>query len=282
MGTKTPAFSGTFVEPVYTNGNYGFFSAVLASYRNHWALRTCPEDWWYTIIHKIATAIDESSSKESVKNFFVNHQGKKKIIVLIPKLKGTNFSWLFDQMTQGITDNIKVPSYVKTFLADFSTSADYHKICSQIAVMASAQEYFDYEIGGISCGIPALEMEGTIEDWRNLKKKFKQLRTILSPIHNEIPIDDTWWNNVERISDRLISTYEGNADTQWWKEIFSVHSMNMICGPGPTIYEGWFITELLGLKDILKLSDLRNAIISAPITIKDFSSSTLTVPSNEP
>ena len=33
--------------------------------------------------------------------------------------------------------------------------------------MKSVQEYFEYKMG-FECGIPAIEMKGTEEDWKNL------------------------------------------------------------------------------------------------------------------
>lgn len=266
---RTPVFGGSTNESVHTNGNYGFFSAVLESYNNHWALRTCPEDWWYTIIYKISRAIDANSSNESVRNFFVSHEGKKQLTVTVgPSLYGVDFSWFLDQMTQQIADNIKVPKYVDTLKADFSTSTDCHVMCSEITVMASVQEYFEY-CCYMLCGIPALEMEGTLEDWKHLKEKVNLLRNILAPIHQVMGIEDRWWNNVDKICDRLITTFEGNVDADWWSRMFSTREGFVSGGKPPTFYEGWFITEFLGLQSIDSLSNLQNGIITVPMTLTD-------------
>merc|ERR1711962_1500062 len=37
----------------------------------------------------------------------------------------------------------------------------------------------------------------------------------------------------------------------------------------PTYYEGWFITEFLGLRNIDDLSNLQNGIITVPMTVTD-------------
>merc|ERR1712013_934141 len=234
---RTPVLGGstTSTKNVHTNGNYGFFSAVLESYNNHWALRTTPEDWWYTIIYKIARAIDKSSAKPSVRDFFVSHEGKKQLTVKVgPSVYGVDYAWFLNQMTQQIADNIKVSQYVDALKSDFSTSTDCHVICSEISVMASLQEYFEYRMY-LSCGIPAIEMEGTVEN----------------------------------ICDRLVETYEGNVDTEWWSKIFSTRQGFVSGGQPPTFYEGWFITEFLGLKNIDSLSNLQNGIITVPMTLTD-------------
>ena len=58
-------------------GDFGFFNAIYESYNNHWALKTIPDDWWYTIIKQVAVAIDRNAAKEKVRNFFVDQEGKK-------------------------------------------------------------------------------------------------------------------------------------------------------------------------------------------------------------
>merc|ERR1719334_143936 len=55
----------------------GFFSTVLNAYANHWDLITRPDDWWFTILRRIAIAIDENSDDDQVRQFMVSHEGKK-------------------------------------------------------------------------------------------------------------------------------------------------------------------------------------------------------------
>ena len=55
-------------------GDYGFFTAIYESYNNHWALKTTPDDWWYTIIRTVAIAIDKKSKEDSVRQFFAKVQ----------------------------------------------------------------------------------------------------------------------------------------------------------------------------------------------------------------
>jgi len=76
VGQKTPVL-GSSNRVVHTNGNFGFFSTILERYNNHWALQTSPEDWWYSVIYKIALAIDNNSTNKQVRKYFVSHEGKK-------------------------------------------------------------------------------------------------------------------------------------------------------------------------------------------------------------
>ena len=89
----------------------------------------------------------------------------------------------FDQMADLIKQNIKVTGYVDTIRSDFSTSSEIHKIISEITVMTSTQDFFDFT-GGTFCGIPNIEMLGTLKDWENLKKKVADLKRILQKYLN--------------------------------------------------------------------------------------------------
>ena len=71
-------------EDVYSLGNCGLFSAVLTAYNNHWKLRTSPDDWWFSVIRRVACAIDKNATKESVRKMFVDHEGQKTIEVEVP------------------------------------------------------------------------------------------------------------------------------------------------------------------------------------------------------
>ena len=78
-------------DEIYYDEDFGFFSAILACYNNHWVLRTSPDDWWSVIARIIAQAIDKNAEKEAVRGFFVEHEGKKEINIIVPKLATTNY-----------------------------------------------------------------------------------------------------------------------------------------------------------------------------------------------
>ena len=108
-----------------TKHDAGFLSTIYEAYSNHYNLRTSPEDWWYTIIQTIALAIDENFKSDAVRNFFVQHEGKKTIGVKVEpdqlkNISGIDYSWLFDQFSEGIKENINVPDYVQKIIPDFT------------------------------------------------------------------------------------------------------------------------------------------------------------------
>ena len=199
-------------------------STVYEAYNRHYNLRTGPEDWWYTIIQTVALAIDNNSKNKQVRKFFVQHEGKKELAVNVGagelNVENIDYSWLFDQFSEKIEENINVPEYVQQMIPDFTTTTSIHKIVSQITLMTSVQEYFEYTVSSL-CGIPAIEMRGTKEDWVNLEMKIKALRQTLQPIKNVIGLGRKWWDKVEEIADKLLNTFNGNPNKDWWSKIIT-------------------------------------------------------------
>ncbi|XP_015749524.1 PREDICTED: uncharacterized protein LOC107329342 [Acropora digitifera] len=187
---------------------------------HHYKLRTSPDDWWFCVIKQVAEAIDRNAQQESVRKMFVDHEGKKSITVAVDDLNiyTVNYSWLFDQMAKGIKENVKVPEFVDGMTGDFGTTTPVQRIVSQITLMFSMKKYFDFKMI-LGCGIPAVEMLGSEEDWRKLTSKLKVLRTLLEPIENDLHLRSRWWDVVQEVFNNLLETYQGKPDKKWWSHI---------------------------------------------------------------
>ena len=149
-------------------GDNGFLSVIYEAYNNHWAVKTIPDDWWYTLIRTVAIAIDKNSKKQEIRNFFVDFTGKKTLKVFVDRSNGIDYNRFFHLMTNLVQSNIKVDGYVDTIRSDFSTSTSAHRIASEITIMSSMQEYFEY-VMHFMCGIPYIELLGNEQDWVQLK-----------------------------------------------------------------------------------------------------------------
>ena len=210
-------------EEVYSAGaDCGMFAAIFTAYSHHYRLRTSPDDWWFCVIKRVACAIDQNSSKASVRNLFVDHEGKKTIEVQVedPTIYTVDYNFLFDQITKQLKENLKVPEFVDGVTADFGTTSAVQKIVSQITLMYSVNQYFVFRMR-LGCGIPAMEMLGSEEDWMKLSSKLKVLRTLLEPIENDLNLSREWWDLVQKVFWNLQATYRGNPDEDWWSHIMS-------------------------------------------------------------
>ena len=249
----------------YYDNDWGFFSAILACYNNHWVLRTSPDDWWNVIVRNIAQAVDTNGEKNKVRDFFVNHEGKKTIEVVLPgSLDQVDYSWLFNQFSEGIRMNIKTPGYVDLMEADFTTTTCDQLIASQIMIMSSVQKYFDFCMR-TRCGIPGVEMNGTLQDWKQLVTKTENLKSLLQPIVDELGLQN-WFIKTLNILEKLVDTFEGNPDKEWWGHILS---WNETYGSGArSWWSGWMIDFLMAGK-AEKPQDFQSGVVSVPLKIKD-------------
>ena len=245
--------------------DWGFFSTILACYNNHWVLRTSPDDWWNVIVRNIAQAVDTNGEKNKVRDFFVNHEGKKTIEVVLPgRLDQIDYSWLFDQFSEGIRMNIKTPGYVDLMEADFTTTTSDQLIASQIMIMSSVQKYFDFGMMTM-CGIPGVEMNGTLQDWKQLVAKTENLKSLLQPIIDNLDLQN-WFLKTLEILDKLVDTFEGNPDKEWWGHILS---WNETYGSGArSWWSGWMIDFLMAGK-AENPQDFQSGVVSVPLKITD-------------
>lgn len=226
--------SSSSQKDIYHKEDLGLFQCVYECWKHHWNLRTSPEDWWSPVATQVAKAIDKAakSGNQRVREHFVDHDGKKKICIDVDvfTIDQVDFESFFSALSSELKKQIKCPEYARVMQNDFSTSSASHRIESQINLMASMQEFFDYEMGMCGCGIKGVEMLGTQEDWDNLSMKLRELRKQLKPIQSSLifALSNGWLDHVEKVFHMLAKTYAANdAASQkeiadFWADIFLI------------------------------------------------------------
>ena len=122
------------------------------------------------------------------------------------------------------------------------------------------------------CGIPAVSMQGTENDWENLVRKIENLEELLFPIREQLELPYNWWDNIKNISNKLLETYQENPDLIWWHSIIEKTEGFESWGSGGggrsyMAFDGWFLTDILGLHDIEYLSKINNPLVTVPMKI---------------
>ena len=241
VGDRSAAI-GT-IDEIYVTGNFGLFGAVMEAYNHHWNLKVCPDDFWIPVAVRIGSKINNLAKSNKVRDFFVDFSGKKKIVIDTDanSIYNVDYVWVFDQFSEKIKENIKKDEYTELMTSNFSTTTPVSKIASQINIMASLQEYFEYRVV-LCCGIKGIEMLGELEDWQQLIKKIDKLTELLSPLTEVLNISE-WLKHVRMVFVKLVETFERNPDQDWWSRIIS----KVPLGSGSqTQYEGWIIKFLEG------------------------------------
>ena len=154
--------------------------------------------------------------------------------------------------------------------ADFSTTTAVQKIFSQVTLMHSVQDYFLYQMV-LGCGIPAVEMLGTEDDWSKFNTKLKALRTLLQPIEDDLDLPSEWWELVERVFSNLLHTYQGKPDRKWWSHVITYEKAYGSCQVihGQHHYRGWVTEFLEGNKSACGISAMNTGLVSVPLTMND-------------
>jgi len=266
IGSKTPVAVGSKGK-IYTDKygiqDKGLFSTIFNAYSNHWSLKTTPDDWWFTIIRKVALDIDKTSKEREVRDFFVSHEGKKELVVdLGTSVYTANYSRFFNDMTEKVGENIKNPNYTRITSSNFSTSSNIHQLISHIALLSSVQEYFTYT-STILCGIPRVDMQGTEGDWELLIQKLNQLKEYLKPISNITGLTE-WWDKAHEVLKKLLETYREEPDKEWWSRIVTEKGYRG-CGGPPESFTGWFVDDFLDGQP----KDQPSGLVSVPMKITD-------------
>jgi len=201
-----------------------FVESAFQAYKNHFPLKISPDLIWMTIMQGFAQHINKTPEK--FRKYFVSHEGKKKIEISRDFWrKGDDNDWegTFPEFSDIIEKNLKDPSMRKTIEADFSTTGTIDKIVSQIALMDTVQNYFEYRTG-ISCGIPSIELSGTLKDWKKLRAKAKKL---LKPQFDV----EFWTKHLFPILDSFVDTFkQPEVNTEFWSSIIAHHKRHAMCG----------------------------------------------------
>jgi len=223
------------------------------------------------VLRNVAQAVADHGDIPAVRDLFVAHQGKKEININVgPSLSGLNYSWLFNQFSEAIRNNLKTEKYVKTVENDFSTTTSDLKIISQVMLMSSLKKYFSYGFF-TACGIPGLHMKGTPEDWEKLNEKFLELEEILKSVKKELRLK-RWFDDTKLVFTNLNKTFnEDPIDQdvkQWWSRILSWKE-DYGSGIHPH-WEGWF-PRFLGANSHqpYKADDFPSGLVYTPIKISD-------------
>jgi len=254
---KKLAFAVGTKELVHNADDSGFFGTIFKAWGNHWNLRTSPEDWWLTVITYVARKVDDSADSTELRQLFRNgKEGKELISVDVDSFSiyDTDYSYVFSKFQTEIKNRIEIPGYADSVGCDFSTTSSTQLISSQITLMKSMQKYFDYEMRMCGCGLPALEMKGTQEDWARLSLKLKQLQSHLAPVEKVLKLN-SYFELVLGVFDKLLQTFnDGDSTREWWEGILRAEKeQKYISGgsmPGKYVevdaYSGWLIDLVTG------------------------------------
>ena len=246
---------------------------LTKAYNRHHALVLRPDDVWQAIVVQFSLYVQARAEK--LRSTFVAHDGKKELTV---RGGGTLFTAAYDELakkfTAAIGKNLKDPSIADWITPDFSTTTDTDRVAASISLMATVQAYFDFKMC-LMCGLPSVQLEGTVEDWEVLVAKANRL----TEFDTEEKLMAKWHGMLMPVLGEMLETKQGIDNMDWWQRVCTYSGG----GSGPTYLSGWATVFAVfngtgkwqaSRKDdfawpIIDLDDVPGGIVSCPVTIDD-------------
>src|SRR5215469_15017124 len=147
-----------------------FAQSAHDAFYDHLPLTISPDDIWFCLVQGFANHVNLNS--KSLRRRFVKHDGKLKLLVERPDfVLGRPNPWpevftafsnqIAQHVGQGLHDDV---------VADFSTTTEFHRAATEVALMDTFQGYFEYEML-CGCGMPSITLTGAPDDWRDVRRR---------------------------------------------------------------------------------------------------------------
>jgi hypothetical protein len=212
--------------------NNGFVQACINAYSNHHHLKIRPDDVWITILTHLSLYVNANA--ESLRSRFVSHEDQKELSL---EAVGTRYtvSWaaIADQFATILGDNVKDPSLQQWILQSFSTTTDTDRAVAAISMIGTLQAFFSYKVY-LRCGIPSVTLEGTREDWFQLRNAVSDVTKL--PAFGEETAE--WSRVLGVVMNRFVSSFDNphTSDTKGFWQNIAHYSGG---GSGPSYWSGW-------------------------------------------
>lgn len=218
--------------------NTGLIGMLSEAYSKHLKVTLNPHDIWVVLMSEIVRAV--SLNPENYRHLFTNSKEKE----LITVLSNSSTHIPIDLLSSELSKNVLFDSNM--LFPQFSTNTPIINETIQAMFCDMAAPFYDY--GMFMCGIPAIKLGGTQEDWTLLKNSFN---TIVETFKDQQLKDYSIEVNI--ILDNIISTFIDNEKyTDFWKDIFTMQNK----GSGSDLFiNGWIKKLFLKDREINKITN---------------------------
>jgi Domain of unknown function (DUF4419) len=210
-------------------------AALHLAFRDHRPVCLSPDMIWLLIAQGVANHVNANA--EELRPRFVRHQGKARLVVRRDDfVKGSPENpWpeVFPAFTEQVRGHVGDVTH-DFFVANFSTTGPAEKAAFEIVLLDAVQSYFTFELHTV-CGIPAVTLEGSADDWRAVLEQARQL-----------PRFDLagWLTVLEPTLQQFVAAAEGRPDSAFWQSIYKHRTVS-----GGDVVTGWIVTFFPYLKD---------------------------------
>lgn len=216
--------------PPLASSSGSFYNAALKAFADHYPLVIRPDDIWILQAYGFATHVDKNA--EALRSRFVKHQGKKRLTVEVGLTPGASppEEWerqVFPDFSRQIREHIGEETHKMIATGFSSTTTPTDQAAYEITLMTAMKHYFAY--GMVTCcGIPWIELRGTLQDWQALRDRSQKMWGEFMPDYAEVLVP---------VLDQFIDAYQGKVDHAFWQSM--VKRVQHGAGSGATTISGW-------------------------------------------
>jgi hypothetical protein len=213
-------------DVVIQPGYHSLLAAANIAYSYHFPLALSPDHIWLTIAQGLAQHINNHA--EELRSRFVAHEGKATIRVRRDEfVRGSPenpWAEVFPAFSEVLRQFIGDETH-GLIVSNFSTTGPVERAASEIVLMDAMQSYFEYRFISV-CGIPAVILEGTTEDWTRILVRVKALAQY----------GLQWWTDaLAPILGQFVAASQGKADRSFWSGLWKREHP----GSGTLTINGW-------------------------------------------
>jgi hypothetical protein len=213
---------------------HAFVAAAHRAFMDHRPLCISPDAIWLLICQGVANHISVHS--EEIRSRFVQHEGKLQIEVRRDDfVKGSPENpWIevVDELCRTIRDHSGPECTL--FEPSFTTTGPIERAVARIVFLDAMKSYFDYDVMTF-CGIPAITLEGTADDWQKLADRVEQFGSLGL---------DWWLEPLRGILRQFLAAAQGSVDRPFWQSFYRYRDES-----GGPIVTGWISAFFPYLKD---------------------------------
>jgi hypothetical protein len=227
-------------------------AALHAGFNDHRPVVLSPDIIWLTLCQGFAHHVNIHA--KTLRSRLVKHSGKPKLTVrrndFVKGSPENDWPGVFAEFSAAIRKHVgKTQSLM---VSDFSTTGPVERVASEVVLLDTLQEYFEYEVQS-SCGIPSITLEGTPADWRRIAKRMQEFRRF----------DLDWWvKRLKPVLGQFVAASQGDVDRPFWDSIYKWHGAR---GSGSPFVTGWILNLFPYLDNwVMKLARRRGWAARVP------------------
>lgn len=217
-----------------------FLYFISDAYSLHRKITITPQDLWYVVISEISRSVNEHP--ESYRRYFSTNKDKVEIVLHTDSVTELPLDSLLTQLKS------LVPININLFIPKFSTETPQSRLAMLASFAGTVKSYYSYMT--FCCGISAIELLGTRDDWELFVDTITELHDLFKK--------DSLSSYLEKILVRvsMIRDIYLGGSSSFFKDIFT--SENIGSG-GELLINGWFGNDFfVSPGDLPKINNFPN------------------------